>query len=433
MQARLSDWSRWIIEPEKILDGSTAEQACDFINRYAEDIELLEELKLKAFRISLNWPAMLPDAGAGADSPLDPDAVVYYRKVLSTLKEKGIVTFVTLFHFCLPSRLAEIGGWCAPETAEEFGKFTEKVVDALGDHVDYWLTINEPMAYVYQSFVSGQWTPGHRSDYLSAFTAVRHMLEGHAKAYHTIKKKYPNSPVSFTNHWRPFFPENPINPLDYVVCMIRDSVFNQLFPKSIQSGRYELPAPLGFYKRFNKLEGPIEGLRGSIDYLGVNYYTRELSKFKYAWPIDMFGEQSNKTKLPTNALGWEIFPEGLFRVLTQDLRPYLTSHDGKPRAVFITENGYADMFKADMTGGDWSLDDGARIDYLRSHLTQLHNAIKAGINVRGYLHWSLLDNFEWSEGLSPRFGLVRVSYPDQVRAPRKSASVYADIAVSNSI
>ncbi|MDZ4835642.1 MAG: family 1 glycosylhydrolase [Candidatus Melainabacteria bacterium] len=435
MQSRLSDWSSWMMSPSNIIDGSNAEQACDFLNRYLDDISLMESLNLNAFRISINWPAILIDAPgtAGVAQQLDPEGVEYYRRVLSTLKERGIKTFVTLFHFCLPTWLADQGGWNNPLSAEQFGTFTTLVVDAFGEYVDYWLTINEPMAYVYQGYVSGQWTPGLKNDYLAAFGVVRNMLVGHAAAYQAIKAKYPNAPVSFTNHWRPFIPEQPLSPLDHAVCMVRDNIFNQLFPQSIQTGVFKVPPPLGLYKVLRLLEGPIPGLKGSMDYLGINYYTRELSRFKAAWPIDPFGEASDKTQFKTNALGWETYPEGLYQVLTRDIRPYRYNTDGSLREIFITENGYAEKFERHLDEGDWSLEDSERVDYLVRHVKVIHDAIAAGVPVRGYLHWSLLDNFEWAEGLQQRFGLVRVTYPNQTRAPRKSAYVYADIAASNAL
>ncbi|MBX3074773.1 family 1 glycosylhydrolase [Candidatus Obscuribacterales bacterium] len=435
MQAQLSDWSSWMSMPAKIVDGSTAEFACDFVNRYPDDIDLLEALKLNAFRISINWPAILKDepGGESTSQELDPEAVAYYRKLLTDLQARGIKTFVTLFHFCLPTWIAARGGWTSPVAAEQFGIFTQKIVEALGDKVDFWLTINEPMAYAYQSYVSGQWTPGHVSDYLSAFKTIKNMLVGHVHAYNAIKASYPQAQVSYTNHWRPFSPEKPLSPLDHMVCMVRDNVFNHLFPASIQSGVYSLPPPLSFFKEIRELEGPIPGLKDSIDYLGINYYTREISRFKPSWPPDLFGEASPKPLLKTNALGWETYPEGLYQILTHDVKPYLKSSSGKTREIYITENGYAECFESQLVEGDWSLEDVERVEYMTQHLEAIHEAIRAGSPVRGYLHWSLLDNFEWAEGLQQRFGLVRVSYPDQKRQPRKSAYVYADIAAENAL
>lgn len=434
MSSRLSDWSLWMDEPGRIADGSNAERACQFVDHYPNDIELLQSLNLNSFRFSFNWPALLPDRiDRGENAKLQPEAVEYYKKMLADLKSRNIVNFATLFHFCLPTWLHDEGGWTSKESPRAFAEFSRLIAKEFGDSVDYWLTINEPMAYVYQSFVSGLWTPGGKNDYVGAFTAVKHMLEGHAMAYRAIKEELGDVPISFTNHWRPFHPERVIYPLDQAVCRLRDVVFNHLFPQSIKTGSYNLPGPLKVFPELRKIEGEIPDLLDTQDYMGVNYYTRELSKFKHALPIDPFGVSSSKPKLSTNALGWEVYPEGLYNILTRDLKPYRTDKHGREREVFITENGFAQSFDGGKTEGDWSLDDTERVEYLRLHLRELHRAIDAGVRVKGYLHWSLLDNFEWSEGLSPRFGLVRISYPTQERTPRKSARVYSDIARENGL
>lgn len=429
-RSRLSDWSNWTRAGGKIADGSDADRACEFYSRFAQDIEIVEALNLNSYRTSFNWPALLPDR-PGRDRKLDPEVVDYYKRLLFTLKEKGIKTFLTLFHFCLPTWLAEEGGWTEPVSADEFGFFAELVAREFGDLVDYWVTINEPMAYAYQSFVSGQWPPGKSKSYECAFLTIRNMLVGHARAYGAIKEwadSEDRRPVSFTNHWRPFVAENALNPLDHMVRFFRDSIFNHIFPKSIDSGGMVLPRVVSRIGDLGRLEGEIPGLLGSMDYLAVNYYTREISRFVPGWPVDPFGAKSEKSYLETNSLGWEIFPEGLYRVLTEDIAPYL-----KNRAVFITENGYASNFSPDLSEGDWSIEDAKRCQYLQSHLVAIHRAIESGVNVKGYLHWSLTDNFEWAEGLSPRFGLVRVAYPTQERTFRKSAELYARVAADNSI
>ncbi len=434
MQSKLSDWSVWMSEPGRILDGTTAEAACQFISRYQKDIDLLRSMNLNAFRFSFNWPSLFPEEpGTGViKRKLNSAVVEFYRSLIDDLKQSGIKSFATLFHFCLPTWLHDEGGWTSPRAASEFRAFVELIAEEFGDAVDYWITINEPLAYVYQSYVAGLWTPGHKGDYLSAFTAVRNMLTGHALAYAVLKAKNDN-PIGFANHWRPFAPENLLNPMDHSVCAVRDAVFNHLFPSSIKNGFYRLPGPLRMFKEMRALEGEIEGLEGSEDYLGVNYYTRDMSRFKPGWPIDLFGQSSTRRDLKTNSLGWEVYPEGLFRVLTRELKPYSIGRDGKEKDVIITENGFAQTFKDSLSTGDWSLDDEDRIQYLVAHLKEVHRAIKQGVKVKGYLHWSLLDNFEWSEGLSPRFGLVRVSYPTQERTLRQSASVYSKIAQLNAV
>jgi beta-glucosidase len=195
----------------------------------------------------------------------------------------------------------------------------------------------------------------------------------------------------------------------------------------------EFPFPISLYKDVRHIAGPIPGLKGTVDYLAVNYYTRELSEFRWKWPFDIFGAQSMEHEFEVSCMGWENYPHGLYGLLTEDLAPFKNNPDGTAREIIITENGYAAAFPADLSEGDWSLVDDMRISYLTTHIEALHRAIKAGANVRGYLYWSLTDNFEWAEGLRPRFGLVRIAYPTQERTLRKSAEVYANIAKQNGI
>lgn len=425
---RLSDWAAWTQEQGRINDNSHADQACESYFRFEEDLAIVKELGLTAFRLSLNWSALINEDG----ETLDKVQVEHYKKVLTGLKSNGIKTFVTLFHFCLPDGLSSQGGWLNQTTAEAFGRFAGLVAREFDGLVDYWITINEPLAYVYHGFISGFWPPGKRADYFSAFTAIRNFLIGHGLAYDAIKA-VSNVPVSFTCHWRPFIPKNRFNPLDHLVRYYRDCIFNHLFPRAVHTGSLQFPFPINLNKHVAKLQGEIKGLKGKMDYLAINYYTRELSRFKPSWPLDLFGEISPDIELDVSDMGWEVYPQGLYDLLTSDTRQYQIGPDGKARQVMITENGYANMFAPDLTDGDWSLVDEQRISYMRAHLEQLYLAIKNGINVRGYLYWSLLDNFEWAEGLSARFGLVRVSYPTQERLLRHSARVYQEIARTNTL
>jgi beta-glucosidase len=422
----LSDWSQWTKVEGKIFDKSHADDACQFYHRFEEDLSLIKDLNLSAFRISLNWPALVKEDGS-----LDEGEVDYYKRVLTGLKENGIKTFVTLFHFCLPDKLSMSGGWQNEETAVSFGKFSGIVAKRLEGLVDYWLTINEPLAYVYQGFISGHWPPGGNRDYVAAFTALRNFLVGHSLSYDAIKE-HSNKPVSYTLHWRPFYPKNRFSPLDHMVRYYRDQIFNHLFPRSVESGILKFPWPVssGVIK---SIEGEIKGLKGKCDYLAINYYTRELSRFKPAWPLDLFGESSPENELAVSDMGWEIYPEGLYDLLVRQTLPYQTTPSGAKRPVVITENGFANMYPPELSEGDWSLKDEQRVNYLIRHLEQLYRAIRGGVDVRGYLYWSLLDNFEWAEGLSARFGLVRVSYPTQERLLRASARVYQEIARNNAI
>jgi beta-glucosidase len=426
---RASDWAAWTATEGKILDQSTADRACDFFSRYEADIELCESLNLNAFRLSLNWPALVPARGAA----LAPQSVDFYRQLLQGLKAHGFKTFVTLFHFCLPTWLSEVGGWQNELAVEEFERFTEMVVHEFGDLVDFWLTLNEPLAYAYQGYIEGCWPPGHSGNYVGAFQAIRHMLEGHARSYAMIHKHIPDARVSYTFHWIPFQAHRKWSPADQLGRFMRDEVFKHVWMRAVETGSLQFPPPLTLEKPIRKLTGKIEGLRGTLDYLGVNYYTRQLCEFDPKWPPDIFGLRSEWTEFETSGLGWEVYPKGLYDLLVHDLDRYRYDDFGRARDIYITENGLASMFSADLVEGDWSLDDDVRCRYLVSHLVALQKAIADGANVKGYLHWSLLDNFEWSEGLRARFGLVRVAYPTLERTLRKSARIYAEITKNNSM
>jgi len=388
-------------------------------------------MNLNAFRIGLNWPALRP----APTNPfaLDGGQLDYYRQVLETVKSRGMSTFVTLFHFCLPHWLAELGGWNNPRTIEEFGLYGETVARELGDLVDFWLTLNEPLVYIYQGFINGIWPPGYRKNYLRGFQGIRALLNGHARAYAAIKGQIPHAQISFTVHWRPFVARDRFSPLDHLTRYARDQVFNHVFLMAIESGELNFPFPISAEKQIKLISGTVPGLKGAMDFLALNYFTREICEFVYSWPLDIFGAQSQLVPLETTGLGWEIYPEGLYYLLTEDVAPYRYDREGELRPIFIAENGMGMRFPAHISSGDWSLDDEQRVRYLISHLVALHQAIGDGANVKGYLHWSLIDNFEWSDGLESRFGLVRVAYPDQGRALRKSAGVYAEIAGANRI
>lgn len=428
---RLSDWSAWSVSNGKIADGTNADKACDFYRRYADDLLLCKELNVNSFRLSLNWPVLRPCCSE--PFALDAEALAYYKELLAAIKSHGMKTFVTLFHFCLPSWLAEVGGWNNPLTTSEFALYAQAVCRELGDLVDFWLTLNEPLVYVYRGYVEGQWPPGYSRNYLLGFKTIRRLLEGHAAAYKAIHAERPQAQVSYVIHWRPFVARNRLNPLDQLVRFYRDNIFNHVFPLAVQTGCLQFPYPISQELPLREISGPVEGLQGSIDFLAFNYFTREICEYKHGWPPDIFGIQSDIRLLPATSLGWEIFPEGLYYMLAEDIAPYKYNSAGELYPIYITENGMAESYPADLADGDWSLQDDRRVEYLVSHLAAVSRAIAEGANVKGYLHWSLLDNFEWTDGLAPRFGLVRVSYPTQQRMLRKSATVFSKIIAGDCV
>lgn len=428
---RLSDWAMWTTLDGKIFDRSTADRACEFFARYEEDIDLAKKLNMNSFRLSINWPAMC--SGPDHQYSSSDENLAVYKQMLRMLKERGFKTFVTLFHFCLPTWLADIGGWNNELTIEEFERFSRFMAHELGEDVDFWLTINEPLAYVYQGYITGEWPPGYHMNYLKGFECVRNLLLAHQRAHKVIHEELPKAKVSVTHHWMKFTPRRKWNPLDRLVCYMRDSVFNHSFMRALHTGELSFPLISFFDHRVRKLKGAIPGLRDTLDFIGVNYYTRQFCEFEYKWPADFFGIKSNIVEHETSGLGWESHPEGLYDLLVNDLYPYRADNRGELREIYITENGLANIFDADLADGDWSLEDHSRVRYIKSHLLSLYRAITKGVNVKGYLHWSLLDNFEWAEGLRARFGLVRVTYPTLERTLRKSAKVYAEIAGRNAI
>jgi beta-glucosidase len=430
---RLSDWSLWTQDPTRIADQTNADTASDFFQRYADDIDLLTTLNLNSFRLSLNWAAICPGPATSENENVSKEMIAYYRRVLQTAKDKKIKTFVTLFHFCVPQWLAIEGGWENEKTAHEFARFAKIVAKELGDLVDFWQTLNEPLSYAYESYVNGLWPPGLRNEYVRCFLVIRNQLVGHAEAYKAIHDIDDSAQVSYALHWRSFMARNTSNPLDLFVAYCRNKIFNHLFPMAIQSGYLNCPFPLNLFKQLSSLAGPIPGLKDSADFLGINYYTREICEFSPHAPFIPLGIRSNIALMSVNALGWETYPAALLKLLTIETLPYTKNSKGQERPIYITENGYGSRFAANLTEGDWSLEDPDRCEYLYSHLLSIYKAIKAGINIKGYLHWSLLDNFEWAEGLQIRFGLVRVAYPSQERTPRDSAHLYSKIASSNSL
>jgi beta-glucosidase len=434
MRERLSDWSAWTGKDGKIADNSNADDACKFFQGYASDVVICKELNLNGFRMSLNWAVLCPEAPvSGGGYRLNREAVEYYRSLLMGFKANDIKIFVTLFHFTLPTWLSQQGGWANPVSIEAFAYFTELVAKEFGDLVDFWTTINEPLVYAYQGYMAGVWPPGHFGDYLSAFQAVRNMLEGHGRAYEILHTYSQKSQVGIAMHWRPFMPKRSWSPLDNMVSYYRHSVFNMMFPFAVKTGELKFPFPINMKLDLQRLSGPIPKLKGTMDYIGLNYYTRELSEFRFAWPVDIFGVMSKKPELDINCLGWETYPEGLYHALTVELEPFKYNSDGSVLPIYITENGFPMAFDAALHEGDWSISDELRVSYLRSHLRAVHRAIADGAIVKGYFYWSLLDNFEWAEGFLPRFGLVRVAYPSQKRTLRKSALVYAEIAKLNGL
>ncbi|MBI4217657.1 MAG: glycoside hydrolase family 1 protein [Elusimicrobia bacterium] len=392
-----NDWWQWE-QNGKVKERSG--KACDHWNRYHEDFVMAKSLNHNAHRFSLEWSRIEPEEGRFSE-----EALSHYREVIQSLKSNGLEPIVTLHHFTLPLWLARKGGWLAKETPEIFARYVQKTAETIGDGVQYWLTLNEPVAYVFKSYLAGEWPPGEKS-YEKALQVIGHLLKGHVLAYdaiHEVSRKLKRWPVQVgvAKHVLVFTPCSNRSWKDKLSVWLRNLMFNHLFIKALIRGRI-------FYPGLFKVKLP---RAKTLDYIGLNYYTRDFVHNEGFQTPAIFGDictlKHHREVGKRNFLSWEIYPEGLYQ-LAKEFSQY-----GLP--LLVSENGIC-------------IDhDEKRSEFIRSHLAQLAKAMKEGVKVLGYLYWSLLDNYEWSEGFSPRFGLVEVDYTTQVRKVRPSAQQFAQI------
>ena len=393
-----NDWWAWE-QQDHILDGSRSGMACDHYHRYREDFDLLAALHQNAHRLSLEWSRIEPTPGN-----FDSEAIRHYRDVLEYLRRLDIEPVVTLHHFTNPLWLMAKGGWETLDAVEAFGRYVARAVDAFGDLVRYWVTINEPVVYATKGYAEGSWPPGKRNIFLVR-QVLHNMIVGHARAVRIIRDRSRRADVQIgvANHLRVFDPYRPILPVDHFVARLGESVFNRAVLLSMIKGQFQFP--FGW--------GPVPEGEELIDFLGLNYYSRDMACLDFRYPHNYFGSFFAHPNHPKTAAGWEIYPEGMYRLLK-----FLAQFD-KP--ILITENGVADER------------DELRPAFLISHLQQIHRAIDEGVKVRGYLHWSALDNFEWAEGRRLRFGLIHVDYDSFKRTVKPSGELYANICANGGI
>jgi beta-glucosidase len=385
--------------------GESGERACDFYHRSREDIALMRRLGIDVFRFSISWARVVPE-GRGAVNVAGLD---FYDRLVDDVLAAGIRPFATLYHFDLPQRLEDEGGWPARETAEAFAEYAAVVARRLGDRVPYWATHNEPWCTSWLGYVEGVHAPG-RTDPAAGAAAAHHVLLSHGLAVEAIRREAPEAQVGILLD---FWPQHAASDdaRDVAAARAADGSRNRLFVDAVLSGRY----PADVLERLGAAappvrEGDLATIAAPIDFLGVHYYSRNVVRA---------GPDGRPVGVPPSgpltAMGWEVYPEGMYEVLMRLHREY----DAPP--LWVTENG---MACAD------TLDDDERIAFLRAHLERVFRAIGEGVPVLGYLVWSLLDNFEWSEGYAKRFGLVRVDYETFERTPRQSFEWYRELVYS---
>lgn len=391
-----NNWYRWSRQPGHIADRTDCSVADDHWNRVREDTALMKKLNVSVYRMSLEWSRIEPVEGKFSKKALD-----HYRDEIRQLKKAGIEPLVTLHHFTNPLWMEDSGGWAADSAVDRFVRYAEAAVRHLGDLVSDWVTINEPNVYLFFGFVAGTWPPGE-TNIGNFLKGARIMIRAHIAAYRTIHRVrsemgFSGTKVGAAHHLRIFDPKKGTAP-ERLACFLQNRLFHEIFITGMAEGKYLLPLGTGYPMGKGRYQ----------DFFGINYYSRELVSFNIKKPGQMFGDISTKEGAPVNDLGWEIYPEGLYRFCEQYYQRFKLP-------IYITENGTPD--KADRF----------RPRYIYDHLCQVSRLIEAGIDVQRYYYWSFMDNFEWAEGLEPRFGLVAVDYRNQKRTIRKSGKFYAEI------
>ncbi len=403
-----SIWDTFSHTPGTIRDGDTGDVACDSYHRYGEDVALTAGLGTQAYRFSISWSRVQP-AGSG---PVNPAGLDYYSRLVDALLAAGVAPAATLFHWDLPQPLQDAGGWLARDTAERFGEYAAVVADALGDRMRMWITLNEPVVHAFNGHVEGSHAPGLKVGF-DALTVAHHQLLAHGRAVPVLRAANPDVPVGITNNYSP---TDPATPDDADAAAGVDVLYNRLFTDPVLLGRHPVEVPAA-------ADGDLEAIAAPLDFLGVNYYFPQQVR---ADPTAALGFDSVPAPgEPRTAFDWPVDPDGLRRTLT-DLKDRYG--DGLP-PVYVTENGAA---YDDAVGPDGTVDDPARVSYLDGHLRAVRQAIDAGVPVRGYFCWSLLDNFEWAEGFSKRFGLVHVDFGTLRRTPKTSYGWYRDLIAAQS-
>lgn len=401
-----NQWYRWE-QQGHILTGERCGDASNWWKAAEADFDRAEQMENNALRLSLEWSRIEP-----AEGWWDSAAMDRYRAMLIGLRRRGIKPIVTLHHFTDPLWFAERGGFTREANIHFFVRYVTHVVQALRDLCDFWLTINEPNIYAILGYQLGAYPPGE-SNFLLCMQVLRNMVQAHVEAFYAICSLQPQAQIGYSLHYHLFDSANTNSLLDRSVAGLQDTFFNWATLQAAETGHFTFP--------FNVLLTPIARASGARDFHGVNYYTREMVRFDQTVPVDFFGCRFTRPGAILNDPGkesffGEIYPEGLYRVLKA---VYQRTRGNKP--LYVTENGFSD-----------ALDD-RRPRAILEHLAMIHRAIGEGIPVRGYLYWTLVDNFEWNEGWGVRFGLIEVDPMTQQRIPRRSASMFGEICRANGI
>jgi beta-glucosidase len=412
-----SIWDTFAETPGRTYNGDTGEIACDHYHLWEADLDLLVELGIPAYRLSLSWSRLQP-AGRGA---LNSEGLHFYRQLLGGLRSRGIAAHVTLYHWDLPQPLEDDGGWPNRATALAFADYTALVIAELGGLADHWITINEPWCAAFLGYAVGAHAPG-RSEVSAAVAAGHHLNLAHGLALERIRAINPNLRVGITNIVADVHPRTS-SVADLAAASRLDAANNRFFLDPVYSGRYSQPVH-EIFDEYGLADiiapGDLAVISAPADFVGINHYQRVV-----AWAHDEGGYLrvgEEPAEPATTSFGWSVTPWSLTAVLERIAREY------SDLPIFVTENGASYDDYVDPSG---AVRDLARIGYFTGYLDAAAQAVANGVNLQGYFAWSFLDNFEWAEGYSKRFGLVFVEYGTQSRIPKLSAHWYASLIRSH--
>jgi len=422
-----SVWDRFCRVPGNVQDGSSGELACDHYRQFREDVGLMRDLGLGAYRFSISWNRVLPH-GRGA---INPKGLEFYDRLVDALLEAGIKPFATLFHWDLPQALQEQGGWVTRDSVDAFADYARAVGQRLGDRVRHWITHNEPWCVTFLGNQQGRHAPGVR-DWHDALTTSHHLLLSHGAAVRALRSIDSALQIGIALNLVPAIPASP-SEADREATRLFDGQFNRWFLDPLHGRGYPVDI-LRDYETDGRLpphwqalvrDDDLTTIAAATDFLGINYYRREIVRSK------TLREELNSP--PTvhppphdqlTTMGWEIHPGGMYDILER------VHVDYAPQCLYVTENGASFDDLPDPAG---VVRDDDRIAFLREHLRAVRRAIAAGIPLRGYFLWSLMDNFEWERGYGPRFGIVRVDYATQRRTLKQSAHWYREVIRANKL
>lgn len=399
-----SIWDRFSKTPGKVLHGHTGDVACDHYHLYKKDVAIIKDLGVDSYRFSIAWPRIFPQ-GSGS---INHKGLDFYKRLVDELLAQGIKPAATLYHWDLPQALEERGGWLNRDTSQYFQDYAGIVFETLGDVIDSWITLNEPWCSAFLGYGNGHHAPG-KQNFVKHFGAAHHLFLAHGLALQAYQQLNLDAEIGITLNLTPQYPAS-LKSEDVEAAIQADGFQNRWYLDPIFKGHYpkDLPEFLGYVAPYLR-DQDLELISAPIDFLGINYYSRSIIA------ADQTGKpQGQPPQHSVTAMGWEVYPEGLYDLLVR------VHTDYGPIPLYITENGaaYEDIL------ADGRVADKERTIYLQQHFAQAARAIEAGVPLKGYYVWSLLDNFEWAFGYERRFGIVYVDFETQERILKDSALWY---------